>query len=182
VDKFKVAASTYQLLFTTPLIASHGIPNPHNPIQCIRFTLPDGRTIHPLDALDLYAQQLAQQPDQTDLRLEYANTLRMLGYHAEAESQYRAVLEQDTAEPNALLNLALFHHHRQDRETAARYLFDLIDSAGQSRGPAHDLLVGVAQQILDGAIKIDEIELTAPVLVEVDGPVPKLKLAPRDKG
>lgn len=177
VDKFKLAPSTYHLISTTTLIASSGIAHPHRPVQCIRFTLLDGRAVHPLDALEFYSQQLAQRPDQTDLRLEYANTLRMLGYHVEAEAHYRIVLEQDSGEPNALLNLAVFHDRRLDKESAAKYLFRLIDSAEQSQHPDHNLLAQAAQQILDGAIKMDQIELTAPALFEVVGATTTLKRA-----
>jgi phage FluMu protein Com len=169
VDQFKLAPSTYHLLSTTTLIASSEVAQPHRPVQCIRFTLLDGRAIHPLDALELYRQQLAQQPDQIDLRREYANTLRMLGYHVEAEAQYRAVLAQDPNEPNALLNLAIFHDRRLDKETAAKYLFHLIASVEQSQHPDHNLLAEAAQQILDGVIKMEQIELTAPALFEAAG-------------
>ena len=169
VDKFRPAKSTYHLLATVPLIASDYLPNPHNPIQCIRFALPDGQAMHPLDALNLYAQQVAQHSDRIDLRLEYANTLRMLGYHTEAESQYQTILAQDPTQPNALINLAFFHDRRQNKEAAANYLNRLIEAAPQSQHPDHDIFAEAAQQILDGVIKMGEIELTAPVLFEIKG-------------
>ena len=168
-DQFKLASSAYHHLATIPLIANNGLPNPRIPIQCIRFKLRDGRPMHPLDGLALYAKEVAEWPEDLALRLAYANTLRMLGHHAEAEAQYRQVLERDPLEPEATLNLAVFHGKRQEKEVAVKYLFALVDSAETSQHPNHDIFAEAAQQIMDGVIQMDSIELTAPVLFDVDG-------------
>lgn len=80
-----------------------------------------------MDALLYYAEQVQKQPEELDLRLDYANTLRMLGYHQEAEGQYRLVLERDETEPQALLNLAVFHGKREEKAEATSYLLRLVE-------------------------------------------------------
>jgi tetratricopeptide (TPR) repeat protein len=168
VDQFKLGASIYQHLTQTILIASNGIANPYSPIQCLRFTLPDGQSMHPLRALKLYARQVAEQPEDIALRLEYANTLRMLGYHEEAEAEYHAVLDREPIEPEASLNLAVLHGKRQEKEIAVKYLLQIIDTAEYSPHPNHDIIAEAAQMIADGEIKMDEIELTAPALFDIN--------------
>lgn len=170
VDQFRLGPTIYQHLAQTVLIASNGIAIPHNPIQCIRFTLLDGRSMHPLDAVKLYAQQVARQPEDIPLRLEYANTLRMLGYHEEAEAQYHEVLDREPIEPEASLNLAVFHGKREEKELAVKYLLQILDTAEHSPHPNHDVFAEAAQLIADGEIKMEEIELTAPALFDINQP------------
>ena len=168
VDQFKLRASAYNRLAETPLMANNGLPAPHKPLQCIRFALRDGRSMHPLDALQLLAEAVKDQTDTNETRLEYANLLRMLGYHDQAEAQYRIALERNPLEPEALLNLAIFHGKRGEKEQAVKYLFRLVETVEESQHPDHPLFAEAAQQIMDGLIQMDSIELTAPVLFEID--------------
>jgi tetratricopeptide (TPR) repeat protein len=167
VDQFKVAPSTYQYLTRTVLIASNGMADPRQPIQCLRLDL-DGRPVHPLDALKFYAYRVARDPEDIGLRLEYANTLRMLGYHAEAEAEYQAVLQREPLQPEASLNLAIFHGKRQEKELAVKYLLQIIETAERSSQPRHDIFAEAAQLIAAGQVTMEEIELTAPALFDLE--------------
>ena len=102
------------------------------------------------------------------IRLEYANLLRMLGRHAESEAEFSKVLEQDPLEPEALLNMAVFHGKRHEKEQAVSYLFKVKETAEHSPHTDHELFVDAAQQIMDGVIQMDSIELTAPMLFDVN--------------
>jgi hypothetical protein len=168
VDQFKLRPSTYSRLAETPLIANNGLPAPHKPIQCVRFALRDGRSMHPLDALQTLAEAVEDKTDTNETRLEYANLLRMLGYYDQAEAQYQIALERNSLEPEALLNLAIFHGKRREKDQAVEYLLRLVNTVGESRHPDHALFAEAGQQIIDGEIQMDSIELTAPVLFVID--------------
>jgi hypothetical protein len=112
VDQYQIDVSAYRYLTSTPLVVTE-LPPPRSAIQCIRFHVVDGRPMHPLDALDYYVRRIEREPIDVSLRVEYANTLRMLGFHSEAETQYQKILDQAPTEPNALLNLALYHDRHQ---------------------------------------------------------------------
>ena len=168
VDQYRLGPAAFQRLAETQLIANNGLPHPNQPIQCIRFSLRDGRAMHPLDALAYLAEQVADQSDPNEIRLEYANLLRMLGYQAEAEAQYRLALARDPTEPEALLNLAIFHGKRYEKEAAAQYLITLADSAERGRHPDQALFAQAAQDVMDGVVQMDSIELTAPALFNIE--------------
>ncbi len=168
IDRYRFAPSIYQYIAQTSLMAANGMANPHQPIQCIRFTTLDGTVMHPLDALSYYATQLQDHPNDLNLRAAYANTLRMLGYLAQAEAQYRLILEQDDMEPQALLNLAVFHGQREEKDEAIHYLLRLVESETTGSHPDYELYADAAQQICDGVIRMDEIEMTAPAIFAVE--------------
>jgi tetratricopeptide (TPR) repeat protein len=166
VDTYEIGTAAHQYLASTALVVTQ-LPNPRSPIQCIRFHLLDGRPMHPVEALEYYGHRVEREPINLALRIEYANTLRMLGYLDKAEIQYQKILEQAPTEPNALLNLALFHDRREDYELAIAYFTRLVGSASDSPYPDHDLFTDAVEQILAGKVRPSEIELTAPGLFAI---------------
>ena len=166
VDQFKLGPGMYRYLTETPLISNNGLPYPNRPIQCIRFALRDGRAMHPLAALKWLQDRVEGYTDGNEMRLEYANLLRMLGYHQEAEAQYHLALTRNPQEPEALFNLAVFHGKRREKDAAVSYLHQLTDPAQHTDHPEQPIFAQAAQDIMDGAIQMDSIELTAPVLFD----------------
>jgi tetratricopeptide (TPR) repeat protein len=112
IDQYEIDVRSRVSLQMTILTGILTRPDPDDPVQPIRFTRSDGTPMHPLDGLEMYAEQVARQPDRIAVRVKYANTLRSLGYMEEAEAQYRAALERDPAAIEALFNLTAFHVQR----------------------------------------------------------------------
>ena len=167
VDQARVTKGAYHYLAQIPLMTNNGTPSPNTPIQCIRFSLRNGESIHPLEALKYLKTRVAREPEDTSLRLEYANLLRMLGYHGESEAHYLQVLDREPIEPEAMLNIAVFHGKRQEKPQAVEYLFKIVETVENSPHPDHDLYAEAAQHIMDGTIQMDAIELTAPMLFDI---------------
>lgn len=171
VDQANVTSTAYHHLAKMPLMSNNGIPSPHTPIQCIRFSLRNGRPIHPLDGLEYLAAVVGREPENSPIRLEYANLLRMLGQETKAEAQFLQVLEREPIEPEALLNMAVFHGKRHEKEEAVDCLLKVVNTLENSPHPDHDLFAEAAQAIMDGEIQMDAIELTAPMLFDIDAAV-----------
>jgi tetratricopeptide (TPR) repeat protein len=138
-------------------------PDPDDPIEVGRFALSDGTPMHPLDALDMYAEQVSGHPERADLRVKYANTLRFLGYLEKAEVQYRAVLEQDPTEIEALVNLAALHAGGGEKEAAYECLRRLVACAPKSRHPSRKEFARGARLVLDGEIELEDFRMESPV-------------------
>jgi hypothetical protein len=172
VDQFDLAPKTYLELTGHLLRVSMGVQSPDGPVQFIRMGLADGTLIHPFEARDLYAQQVAERPGRVDLRVRYGNVLRSLGYTTEAEAQYSIALELDPGEIEAIINLAALAEARKERGTVYALMRQLIEHAPKSRHPQHAALVKLAQGILDGKWKTDVLKLEAPTLWVT----PKLRL------
>ncbi|MEM7033453.1 MAG: hypothetical protein AAF629_28130 [Chloroflexota bacterium] len=168
VNQVRVTATAYHHLSKMPLMTNNGVPSPHTPIQCIRFMLRDGRQLHPYEALNRLVYTLEKSPEDNPARVEYANLLRMLGRYDESEAEFLKVLEIDPLEPEALLNMAVFHGKRAEKDQAVSYLFKVEETAEHSPHPDHALFVEAVQHIMDGVIQMEEIELTAPMLFDID--------------
>ena len=125
--------------------------------------LSDGTPMHPLDALDMYAEQVSGHPERVDLRVKYANTLRFLGYLEKASVQYRVVLEQDPTEVEALVNLAALHAGGGEKEAAYECLRRLIACAPKSRHPRRKEFARGARRVLDGEIELEDFRMESPV-------------------
>jgi tetratricopeptide (TPR) repeat protein len=160
VDQFKFAPSVFGHATTALLKGlSGGKMDPDDPIQFVRFGLADGRKMHPREAVEMYVAQVAEQPEQPELRVKYANTLCTLGYREEAEAEYRTVLGQDSTNLDALLNLAALLIVRDQEQEGYDYLRRLIACAGESDHPQRTEYVEVSQGVLDGDLKIEGIDV-----------------------
>jgi len=178
VDQFELASSSQVRIQMTILSRILVKPDPDDPVQAFRFALGDGTLMHPLDALEMYADQVARQPDHADLRVRYGNTLRALGYREEAEAQYHAALDREPTEIEALLNLAALHAAHRESQAAYDYLRRLIKCAPRSQHPQRDEFVEGAQLVLDGRIKLEEFDMTTPGRV-LSAPVSPPRPVPR---
>lgn len=159
VDKFEFAPSAFGHA-TAALFRglATGTLDPEDPIQFVRFALSDGREMHPREAVEMYAKQVAEQPTQPDLRVKYANILCTLGYRAEAETEYRTALSQDPTNLDALLNLAALLIVREQEQAAHAYLRQLLACAEESSHPQRAEYVEVSQGVLAGDLKIEGID------------------------
>jgi tetratricopeptide (TPR) repeat protein len=163
VDQFEVASSSC-IRIQAEILKRIVIPaDPDDPIEVGRFALSDGTPMHPLDALDMYAEQVSRHPDRADLRVKYANTLRFLGYLEQAEAQYQAVLEQDSTEIEALVNLAALHVGRGEKEAAYECLRRLVACATESRHPQRKEFARGARLVLDGEIELEDFRMESPM-------------------
>lgn len=116
----------------------------------LHFTLFDGREMHPLEARDMYCTQVAMEPDRADLRVRYANVLRLLGYRDEAVDNYRAALATDPGNLEACLNLGLLTWQSGDRDEARQIFEHLLKLSASSPLPSEtrDDYVLMAQDAL----------------------------------
>ena len=99
--------------------------DPSEVLQIIRLGLKDGRELHPYEARDEYRERIAAEPKRADLRVGYANILRFLDERTEAIAQYRAAIKLDSANLEALLNLANLLR-LEGRQEEARLRFEEI--------------------------------------------------------
>jgi tetratricopeptide (TPR) repeat protein len=164
VDQYEIDVRSRVSLQMTILTGILTRPDPDDPVQPIRFTRSDGTPMHPLDGLEMYAEQVACQPDRTAVRVKYANTLRSLGYMEDAEAQYRAALERDPAAIEALFNLTAFHVQRGETQAAYDCLRRVVECAPRSQHPQRKEFVQSARLVLDGKIRIEDFGGTNPRL------------------
>jgi tetratricopeptide (TPR) repeat protein len=163
VDQFELTSSSRVQVQAEILKRIVIPPDPDDPLKVIRFALSDGTPMHPLDALDMYAAQVTRYPQRADVRVKYANTLRFLGYLEEAAAQYRAVLEQDPTEVEALVNLAALHAGRGEKEAAYECLHRLVACAPESGHPQRKEFASGARLVLDGEIALEDFWVEGPV-------------------
>ena len=162
VDQFELSGSAYLKLTGELLRAiASGTPVDDSPIQFAHMVLQDGREIHPLEARDWYAQKVMDNPERADLRVKYANVLRNLGYYEESEAQYRAAVEIDPGEVEALVSLAFLHHKCGETQVARALAQQLIEAAPRSKHPQRREFAQGARLVLDGEIEPGEVEVTA---------------------
>ena len=159
VDQFELAPSIFGYATGALLRGLSGASDPDDPIHFVRFALSDGREMHPREAMEMYTAQVAEQPDQVELRVKYANTLCTLGYRPEAEAEYRMILDQDPSNLEALLNLAALLIVRDQKQAAYDYLRRLIVCAGESSHPKRTEYIEVSQGVLAGDMKIEGIDV-----------------------
>lgn len=164
VDRFELGPLTYRKLTVELLKIAAGMDRSDSRIQFIQLGLSDGRLMHPLEAIDWYAQQVTAQPKRVDRRVKYANTLRSMGHISEAEAQYHAALEIDPGEVEALINLAVIYGAHRDPKAAYDLLRRLVESASKSKHPNRKMFADCAQEVLEGKTKLSELKLMNPVV------------------
>ncbi len=103
------------------------------PVIYRRFTLADGREMHPYEARDMYRRQVEADPGRADLRLGYAKTLKFLGYRDEAVQQYQAALRLNPTDLEAYVDLGLLAREAGDRTEARRLFGRVLELAPASR-------------------------------------------------
>src|SRR5579885_3873399 len=103
------------------------------PVIYRRFTLADGREMHPYEARDMYRRQVEADPGRADLRLGYAKTLKFLGYRDEAVQQYQAALRLNPKDMQAYVDLGLLAREAGDRTEARRLFGRVLELAPASR-------------------------------------------------
>lgn len=167
IDNYRFDPKIFHLLTEIPLIVTDAPPSPLRPIQCIRYTDINDRACHPRDALEQYRQHLHHNPQDETVQTAYANTLRLLGYHEEAEQAFQVLLTLAPNNVHALLNLALYHGKRDDRSTARDYLEKLAAMAENASDRETRIYSQAADQLLQGKIVMARIEMTSPNLFAV---------------
>jgi len=130
-----------------------------HPVKIIAFALADGQLIHPLDALEHYRRQVAAVPQDQIVRMRYANTLRTLGYFAEAEAEYTRLVDQTPAQLEAWYNLAAIYVALKRKREAKKALRSLVEQA-QRAGDLKRAEAGWAENArhyLEGSWPLDEL-------------------------
>ncbi len=130
-----------------------------HPVKIITFALADGQIIHPLDALELYRQQLATAPQDQRIRMRYANTLRTLGYFDEAGAEYTWLVGHNPNLLEAWYNLAAIHVALKRKREAKKSLQCLVVQAQQASAlsRAESNWAYNAQLYLDGVLPLDKL-------------------------
>lgn len=137
-------------------------PDPQNWLQAVKMGAGDGRMMHPFELRISYEQRVSAQPHKADLRLHYANTLRTIGWMDEAIVQYQQTLVLAPKETEALINLAALLSQRDEKEAALAHLLTL--AAIKPKNKTQRELVAIAQEILAGDLRLDELEIGNPQL------------------
>ncbi len=137
-------------------------PDPQNWLQAVKMGAGDGRMMHPFELRISYEQRVSAQPHKADLRLHYANTLRTIGWMDEAIVQYQQTLALAPKETEALINLAALLSQRDEKEAALAHLRTL--AAIKPKNKTQRELVAIAQEILAGDLRLDELEIGNPQL------------------
>jgi tetratricopeptide (TPR) repeat protein len=102
----------------------------------IRFTLADGREMHPLAAREMYRQEVEAEPGRAEPRVRYGNVLRFLGHRDEAVRQYEAALATEPDNVEAALNLGMLAREAGDAGRARREFARVVELAPASRLPS----------------------------------------------
>jgi tetratricopeptide (TPR) repeat protein len=143
VDQYEMTGEA-MLAFTAELIklaarregSPEGTPLPGDDgeerLVPIRFTLADGREMHPYAALEMYRRQVAEDPDNAKLRLGYAKVLSFLGRRDAALEQYQTVVRADPANVEAFVDLGILARDAGDREEARRMFNRVLDVIGDT--------------------------------------------------
>jgi hypothetical protein len=156
VDQYELGGNAMLTLMAELLaeVARHetGVKNTNEdgPLAVQRFTLTDGREMHPYAARDMYRLQVEADPECVDLRLCYGNVLSFLGYQDEAVAQYRAALERDPANIEVLYSLATVLHEQGNLDGSRRHLEQVLALAPRSPLPRaqRDQFVESARDLL----------------------------------
>jgi tetratricopeptide (TPR) repeat protein len=87
-------------------------------LRLMHFTVEGGREMHPLAALEMYQRRVEAKPSDTELRLRYANVLRILGRWDEARAQYEQIQALDPHNVEVYFALAQMAEMQEDSEGA----------------------------------------------------------------
>jgi tetratricopeptide (TPR) repeat protein len=160
VDQYELTQytlGTLSLTMTASLLGD-GLVEGH-PVRIIAFALADGQPMHPLDALEYYRQQLATAPQDQQIRMRYANTLRTLGYFDEAGAEYAQLVGQNPALLEAWYNLAAIDVALKRKRKAKKTLQCLVAQAEQASAlsQAESNWAYNAQLYLDGVLPLDKL-------------------------
>jgi tetratricopeptide (TPR) repeat protein len=144
VDQYELAGSSF-LTLTAELMVEVALretgdlnddgDDEEGPVVFKRFTIADGREMHPYEARDLYRGQVAAERERPDLRVRYGNVLLFLGYQDEAIEEYKAALERDPTNIEAAYNLGLATREAGNLAEARKYLEQILDVASASAHP-----------------------------------------------
>ncbi|MBI5303807.1 MAG: DUF1186 domain-containing protein [Chloroflexi bacterium] len=134
-------------------------------IRYVRFAMTDGREMHPREAMDLLRDQVARNPKDADLRVRYANVLRLLGYLDEAIAELTAALELDPNQFEAQMNLGRIHGVRGDFVNAQNALQRAMQLLPTWRKYAPMMRQASAIEIADHLEKIARQEKLAPAIM-----------------
>jgi tetratricopeptide (TPR) repeat protein len=155
VDQYRLGANamlalTAEVLRQVALKKSGEAQNEEGPLFIQRFALQDGRSMHPLEARDMYRRQIEAEPEHADLRLHYGNILRFLGYEQEALDQYAAAVERDPTNIEALYSAGTLLHETGDLVGSRRRLEQVLEVAQRNPNLArrHHAMVESAGDML----------------------------------
>jgi len=124
VDRYELTSEAH-LAITAELLklailghSTPGLGDGTRRLRLMRFTVEDGREMHPLEALEMYQRRVEAKPDDVGLRLRYANVLRFLGRWDAARSQYDQVQTRDPRNADVYFGLAQMAEMQKDSESA----------------------------------------------------------------
>jgi tetratricopeptide (TPR) repeat protein len=124
VDRYELSSEAY-LAMTAELLklVAHKGPTPGlgegtKHLRLMHFTVEGGREMHPLAALETYQRRVEENPEDTGLRLRYANVLRFLRRWDEARAQYEQVQTLDPRNAEVYFALAQMAEMQENSEGA----------------------------------------------------------------
>lgn len=133
-------------------------PEPFAGLQVIAFTTERWGPTHAREALKRYADEVARHPEDVELRIGYANSLRMLGYIDEAMGQYEQALLLDPLHGEALINIAQLLSLQKDTAAAIEAwerierVFDRLHLPQEDREMRYQELVDTLADLHNGII------------------------------
>ncbi len=181
IDQYKFTSWAH-LAVTSDLItrqARHekSLPKTGN-IRYTRFALNDGREMHPLEARDLLREQVALNPKQADLRVRYANVLRMLGYLDEAIGELESAIHLDPDQFEAHMNLGRIygvHGNFEQSKIALQRALQLLPTCPKY---TYNNKQAIALEISHHLDQIEHQEKFDPSLMYEIAPIQSLPTAP----
>jgi tetratricopeptide (TPR) repeat protein len=132
VDRYELTseahlAMTAELLrLAIPGRSAPGLGDGTKHLRMMRFTVEDGREMHPLEALEMYQRRVEARPGDVKPRLRCANVLRFLGRWDEARVQYEQVQALDPRNAEAYFGLAQMAEMQEDSESALAMYEDYL--------------------------------------------------------
>jgi tetratricopeptide (TPR) repeat protein len=87
-------------------------------LRLMRFTIKDGREMHPLEALEMYQRRVDENPGDVRTRVRYANVLFFLRRWDEARAQFEEAQTRDPSNADTYFGLAQTAEVHEDVETA----------------------------------------------------------------
>ena len=124
VDRYELTSEAY-LAMTAEMLkliarkrSTPGLGDGTKHLRLMTFTVEGGREMHPLAALEMYQRRVEAKPDDTGLRLRYANVLRFLGRWDEARAQYEQVQTLAPRNTEVYFALAQMAEMQEDSESA----------------------------------------------------------------
>lgn len=161
-DRYTLAGSQYLRVLLTTLWWKIVPPRPAHWLEVAYFGSTDGRMMHPFELRAWLAEKVARSPRDVELRVRYGNALRSQGLYNEAEAEYRAALNIAPRQTEAMVNLVALMAQRGEREAALETVIRLADVKPKNAKQREH--VGVAKDILNGRMSIDELEVYSPLV------------------